>query len=269
MLFNEHGYEGTGLFWAILEKLTAQEKPINTEVLKIRLHVKGKVKREKIWDFLEQIGLITSQNGSTSNTNLAAYIEEQLQKNHKNTQKLKKWRDGGNDNQHLNGNVTDTDIEVKLVRNRIKEKKVNKKKGNKSNSIVPIGTLPFASQNGVQTDLKKEYDELVKTFTSSDDVINKAKQFIREKRPNFLRPFAHLWNYVAPKINRPQIQTLSEERQRQFRSRVAEPEFHELFVVGMEKALTSSFLAESKWFTWDWIFKNGNNYIKLKDGNYD
>ena len=56
----EFGYEGLGLFYTLLEKIAKQEKPIKTEVLKKQLNV-GK-KLEKVWNFMEEIGLISSNN---------------------------------------------------------------------------------------------------------------------------------------------------------------------------------------------------------------
>jgi hypothetical protein len=59
-LYINFGYEGVGLFFVILEKIGKQEKPVKTIVLKKQLNV-GK-KLEKCWNFMEEIGLISSNN---------------------------------------------------------------------------------------------------------------------------------------------------------------------------------------------------------------
>jgi len=78
-LFLNFGYEGLGLFYTILERIGAQEKPIKTIVLKNQLNV-GK-KLDKCWLFMEEIGLIKLSDGKTwaplfdrnYNTNRIAY----------------------------------------------------------------------------------------------------------------------------------------------------------------------------------------------------
>jgi len=67
-LFIKFGYEGVGLFYVLLEKLGKQEKPIKTHVLKKQLSI-GK-RLEKCWSFMEEIGLISSNNGETFNKQL-------------------------------------------------------------------------------------------------------------------------------------------------------------------------------------------------------
>jgi len=80
-LFIEHGYEGIGLFYSILEKIGKQEKPIKTSILKAQLKV-GK-KLEKCWSFMESLGLISSNNGETFNERLLSYNEMYQQKKEK------------------------------------------------------------------------------------------------------------------------------------------------------------------------------------------
>jgi len=80
-LFINHGYEGVGLFYVLREKLAKHEKPIKTNVLKHQLKV-GK-KLEKIWKFLEEIELISSNNGETFCEESLNNIEMFKEKNEK------------------------------------------------------------------------------------------------------------------------------------------------------------------------------------------
>jgi hypothetical protein len=133
-LFIAHGYEGLGLFYTILEKLAYQEKPVKTAVLKKQLSV-GK-KLEKCWAFLEQIELISSNNGETFNNNLLKFSEKYQIRREKNKERVAQWRE----NQSVENNVT----HYESVRDSPKEKisKVNRKEGRKvdkgSPSIQPI-----------------------------------------------------------------------------------------------------------------------------------
>ena len=117
-LYLEHGYEGLGLFYTILEKLAFQEKPIKTNILKHQLNV-GK-KLEKVWSFLEEIDLISSNNGETFNKQLLNFSEKYQVSREKNAKRILQWRE----NQAISENVTRSES----VRNapKVKESKLNK-----------------------------------------------------------------------------------------------------------------------------------------------
>jgi len=91
LLFQKFGYEGLGLFYTFLEKIAAQEQPISTEVLKFQLKV-GK-KLNKCWNFMEEIELISSNNGETFNKQLLNFSEKFEIKKEKNRNRVAKWRD--------------------------------------------------------------------------------------------------------------------------------------------------------------------------------
>jgi hypothetical protein len=120
MLYMEYGYEGLGLFYTILEKLSKQEKPIKTSVLKMQLKV-GK-KLDKCWNFMESIDIISSNNGETFNKQLLNFSEKYKIKKEKNLKRISQWRE----NQEVTENVT----HYQSVRNtpKVKESKVNESK---------------------------------------------------------------------------------------------------------------------------------------------
>jgi len=99
-LYLEYGYEGLGLFYTILEKLALQEKPIKTKVLKHQLNV-GK-KLDKCWTFIEEIDLISSNNGETFNKQLLNFSKKYQISKEKNAKRISEWRD----NQVVSENVT-------------------------------------------------------------------------------------------------------------------------------------------------------------------
>lgn len=98
-LFIKFGYEGIGLFFTILEKLAGQEKPVNTLVLKHQLKV-GK-KLEKCWSFLEEIELISSNNGETFNKQLLNFSEKYKIKSEKNAKRISEWRKNQSDTENV------------------------------------------------------------------------------------------------------------------------------------------------------------------------
>src|ERR1044072_1590127 len=90
-LFIHFGYEGYGLFWAAMEKIGKQEKPIKTAVLKKMLKV-GK-RLEKCWSFMEEIGLINTTNGETFNKNLLTYAGKYAIKKEKTAERVRQFRE--------------------------------------------------------------------------------------------------------------------------------------------------------------------------------
>lgn len=121
-LYLEFGYEGLGLFYTILEKLAMQEKPIKTKVLKHQLNV-GK-KLEKCWLFMEQIDLISTNNGETFNKQLLNFSQKYQVSKEKNAKRIAEWRE----NQSVSENVTryeHVSNTHKVNKSKVKESKVN------------------------------------------------------------------------------------------------------------------------------------------------
>jgi len=128
-LYLEYGYEGLGLFYTILEKLALQEKPIKTKVLKHQLNV-GK-KLDKCWTFIEEIDLISSNNGETFNKQLLNFSKKYQISKEKNAKRISEWRD----NQAVTENVTRSES----VRNtdKVKLSKVKESKVKLSDILTP------------------------------------------------------------------------------------------------------------------------------------
>jgi len=116
-LFINYGYEGLGLFYTIIEKIARQEKPIKTSVLKHQCKI-GK-RLEKCWEFLEEIDLISSNNGETFNKQLLNFSEKYQIKKEKNAKRISQWRE----KQAVTENVTHSE----RARNtpKVKKSKVN------------------------------------------------------------------------------------------------------------------------------------------------
>ena len=151
MLFLKYGYEGLGLFYTALEKLAAQEKPINTEVLTAQLKV-GK-HLDKISQYCETLGILCSNNGETFSKQLMNFAEKYRIKNEKNKEKIKQWREKQADTKNVTSYET--------VRNhpKVKESKVKENK----DSIIEADEPPASPK------FKKP-------------TIDEIKQYITEKK---------------------------------------------------------------------------------------
>lgn len=169
-LFINFGYEGLGLFYTMLEKFAKQEKPINTLALKHQLKV-GK-KLNKCWDFMEEIGLISSRNDETFNEQLLKFSGKYQIEKEKNKERVKEWRE----RQKVTNNVTD----YEQVSNapKVKESKV---KESKVNDISIVSAKP-----------KKTVEERIEDFRQ--DCLN----FIGKYPNETLKAFFNHWSELTP-----------------------------------------------------------------------
>jgi hypothetical protein len=133
-LFINYGFEGVGLFYVILERLASQEKPIKTKVLKTQLKV-GK-RLEKCWQFMEEIDMISSNNGETFNERILSYSETYKIKKEKTAEKVRQWRE----RQSITENVTS----YETVSNppKVNKSKVNIESGAKPAPVKKIFIKP-------------------------------------------------------------------------------------------------------------------------------
>ena len=181
-LFIEFGYEGLGLFYTILEKIAAQEKPIKTNVLKSQLKV-GK-KLERCWSFMESIGLIQSIDGETFNIRLLNVSEKYKVKSEKSAKRVLKFRE----KEVISENVTR--YESVCNANKLKEKKViesNKEKSEiltNSNKESFILSIPEEWRAVITKwlNFKKEINNSYKGQTSLTTMFKQLKK-ISEENP--------------------------------------------------------------------------------------
>ena len=74
LLYMKYGYEGVGLFYVILEKLSQQEKPVPEIVLKTQLNIKKKL--EKVLNFMYEIDVLSIKNGEVFSETLLNFSKK-------------------------------------------------------------------------------------------------------------------------------------------------------------------------------------------------
>jgi hypothetical protein len=173
-LYLNFGYEGLGLFYTTLEKLALQEKPIKTNVLKSQLNV-GK-KLNKCWEFMESLGILSSNNGETFSKQLLNFSENYQIKKEKNKEKIKQWRE----NQTVKENVTSYEPhcnppKVKLSKvniSKVKESKLLEQKNislthieyeklvNEFSETLTLAAIKFLSDYKIEKGYKTKNDNL-------------------------------------------------------------------------------------------------------------
>jgi hypothetical protein len=238
-LYIEHGYEGVGLFYVLQEKLSKHEKPMKTTVLKHQLKV-GK-KLEKIWKFLEEIELISSNNGETFCEESLNNTEIFKDKNEKTKIRVAKFRE----NQRLKKEVTRNDTQS----NAPKE------------TELELTKPKLDIINNISVELRSTYDNLPKTKES-------IFEFIKTNKPLFIEPYIEYWNIFADAYSMAKVKTLTEKRKKKLLVRLKEESFSFTKIL-IKLSVASDFVLTKKWLTFDWIIESQANYVKILEGNYD
>ena len=162
-LFTKFGFEGLGLFYTILEKLAQQEKPVKTEVLKRQLNVGKRLNR--CWEFMEQIGIISSSNGDTFNTKLLSYSGLYQIKKQKTAERVANFRAKQEDVTHYD-RVSNAH---KVKESKVKESKVNIIQGFTPPTIEQVSIYCLERNNGVDA------NKFVDFYTSKGWTVGKNK----------------------------------------------------------------------------------------------
>lgn len=124
----------------------------------------------------------------------------------------------------------------------------------------------------IKAEHRKYETELYPEALKLDPVARKRKiaDYIQEKKPAFYEPYKDLWNLSAPSNGLAKVDKLSETRLKQFRTRLKDPDFD--FIAVMMAIKKNAFLKGDNnrgWrVTWDYIFKNDTNYLKITEGTF-
>ena len=82
--------------------------------------------------------------------------------------------------------------------------------------------------------------------------------------------FSNLWNEFATKANKTKIAKLTDSRKKKIALRLKEyKNLLEIFKFVLTKSEKSQFLLNSNFYTFDWLFENDTNILKVYEGKYD
>lgn len=82
--------------------------------------------------------------------------------------------------------------------------------------------------------------------------------------------FFNLWNDFATKNNKAKIAKLSDSRKKKIALRLKEyKNLLEIFTYVLKKSEASNFLLNGNFYTFDWLFENDTNILKVYEGKYD
>jgi hypothetical protein len=119
----------------------------------------------------------------------------------------------------------------------------------------------------VKTEWEKVKAELPEEVKETKE---RLSAFITEHRPEFLEPYAYVWNMFAQENGLSQIESPTDERVKKIKIRVAEPAFDFFKILLCIKK--SSFLKGGSNQGWkvdfNYIITNNTNYIEILEGKY-
>ena len=82
--------------------------------------------------------------------------------------------------------------------------------------------------------------------------------------------FSNLWNEFATKANKTKIAKLTDSRKKKIALRLKEyKNLLEIFTYVLKKSESSNFLLNGNFYTFDWLFENDTNILKVYEGKYD
>lgn len=121
------------------------------------------------------------------------------------------------------------------------------------------------------TVIKKEANAYASQIAEYSEIIKDKKhicQFITNRKPKFINPFVDLWNIFAGENEFTTVTKINDTRKKIFRTRIRDESFD--FITVLSIAKKCEFILEGRhWFTFDWIFKNDSNYLKVIEGKFD
>ena len=82
--------------------------------------------------------------------------------------------------------------------------------------------------------------------------------------------FFNLWNEFDIKNKKAKLSFLSKDRKKKIALRLKEyKNLLEIFTYVLKKSETSNFLLNGNFYTFDWLFENDTNILKVYEGKYD
>lgn len=158
--------------------------------------------------------------------------------------------------------VNDFPPEEKGTRSRTEVEK------NRANALVDAD-----ASTAEKARVKHEYSELLTAVGGkpNKEIWVELKQFVYEKKPDFIEPFVDSWNLFASIYKLSAVENISDSRRKKFATRRAEFGFD--FIKVLEKIKSSPHLKgdnQRGWkVTFDWIVENDKNYLKIIEGQYE
>lgn len=164
------------------------------------------------------------------------------------------------------------EIDISVIENTGREEKRSEGnrrevKGSKNKSLTAFVKMEIEN-------LETEYSELAKSLVGKNpkEIWQEMTSFINSKNPNFIQPYADMWNLMAGYTGLAKVEVINSSRTKKLGARIREPAFD--FPAILNKVKDSRILKGvdngNGWkATFDWIIENETNYVKILEGQYN
>jgi len=228
----KHGMLGYGVFWAILELLYSNNNLIEYDIAVLAYNLR--VDEAVVADIVENYGLFELVEGKIKSKTIEKHIEEIKTKSEKYAQNAKKrWQK--KDKHAFNDEICEE----------------NAKNEPESNTQTTNEVISEEKNDEKATNQQDEKVEVQKEKLPVKDVID-------------------YWNQTCTML--PKVEKLTERRRQKIRLRLNEIGIDKV-KFAIEKVSKSKFLNgnnKNNWHaTFDWLFANSENILKVLEGNYD
>jgi len=117
----------------------------------------------------------------------------------------------------------------------------------------------------------EQLEESVKTIQSPEELKTAYKDFVLENKPEFLSPYATIWNIFASENGLSQLGQATDERNKKIKLRVNEPGFKFFDILAaIRKSKFAKGDNQNGWkVDFDYIIHSQQNYVKILEGKFN
>lgn len=136
---------------------------------------------------------------------------------------------------------------------------------------TPVGVGKRELRSFKDSVLFTEWNEFKATLPeNTEEVKDKMVEYFKENKPDFIEPYAYLWNIFASQNGLSEIQKATDQRVRKLKARAQNKDFDFIAIL---KRIRQSNLLRGRSGDWkvdfDWIIDNDSNYVKILEGKYN
>ena len=139
-------------------------------------------------------------------------------------------------------------------------------------NVIKKGTnVPKGLPSFVDSTIREEWNKSDFLNLPIHEAKSFLRDFIEKNKPDFIEPYAYLWNLFASENGLSEMRHLTDARKKKLKSRIREPMFDFIKIL---MAIKSSQMLKGGGSTgwkvdFDWIVESESNYVKILEGKYN
>lgn len=156
----------------------------------------------------------------------------------------------------------------KIKVNKIKLKESKEKEIKRKESFLPVADAPAEGDYPEKDEFDEEADFTTEEETETGNVPPKGEEKQEAALRCNYRQVVELYHETCKSF--PRIRSLTEQRKQKVKQRLIEMDYNlDTLAEVFRKMEASEFMRSGGWASFDWIFANSGNWVKVLEGNYD